>query len=60
MKRLLCSTTALVGVGVMAGQASAEDVMALTRDAGFGPEAKRRIMLVGWDFDARIDCLRAP
>ena len=27
------------------GGASAEDVMALTRDAGFGPEAKRRIML---------------
>jgi aspartyl-tRNA(Asn)/glutamyl-tRNA(Gln) amidotransferase subunit A len=27
------------------GEASAEDVMALTRDAGFGPEAKRRIML---------------
>jgi aspartyl-tRNA(Asn)/glutamyl-tRNA(Gln) amidotransferase subunit A len=27
------------------GVASAEDVMALTRDAGFGPEAKRRIML---------------
>jgi aspartyl-tRNA(Asn)/glutamyl-tRNA(Gln) amidotransferase subunit A len=27
------------------GSASAEEVMALTRDAGFGPEAKRRIML---------------
>ncbi|HEX6935406.1 MAG TPA: Asp-tRNA(Asn)/Glu-tRNA(Gln) amidotransferase subunit GatA [Actinomycetes bacterium] len=27
------------------GVASAEDVMAVTRDAGFGPEAKRRIML---------------
>jgi aspartyl-tRNA(Asn)/glutamyl-tRNA(Gln) amidotransferase subunit A len=27
------------------GTASAEEVMALTRDAGFGPEAKRRIML---------------
>jgi aspartyl-tRNA(Asn)/glutamyl-tRNA(Gln) amidotransferase subunit A len=27
------------------GVASAEDVMALTRDAGFGAEAKRRIML---------------
>ena len=27
------------------GQHSAEDVMALTRDAGFGAEAKRRIML---------------
>ena len=27
------------------GEASAEDVMALTRDAGFGAEAKRRIML---------------
>jgi aspartyl-tRNA(Asn)/glutamyl-tRNA(Gln) amidotransferase subunit A len=27
------------------GQASAEDVMAITRDAGFGQEAKRRIML---------------
>ncbi|HEU4912325.1 MAG TPA: Asp-tRNA(Asn)/Glu-tRNA(Gln) amidotransferase subunit GatA, partial [Actinomycetes bacterium] len=27
------------------GTASAEDVMALTRDAGFGAEAKRRIML---------------
>jgi aspartyl-tRNA(Asn)/glutamyl-tRNA(Gln) amidotransferase subunit A len=27
------------------GEASAEDVMALTRAAGFGPEAKRRIML---------------
>ena len=27
------------------GTGSAEEVMALTRDAGFGPEAKRRIML---------------
>ena len=27
------------------GEASAEDVMALTRDAGFGAETKRRIML---------------
>ena len=27
------------------GDGSAEDVMAITRDAGFGPEAKRRIML---------------
>jgi len=27
------------------GSSSAEDVMAITRDAGFGPEAKRRIML---------------
>jgi aspartyl-tRNA(Asn)/glutamyl-tRNA(Gln) amidotransferase subunit A len=27
------------------GTASAEEVMAITRDAGFGPEAKRRIML---------------
>ena len=27
------------------GSGSAEDVMAITRDAGFGPEAKRRIML---------------
>jgi len=27
------------------GTGSAEDVMAITRDAGFGPEAKRRIML---------------
>jgi aspartyl-tRNA(Asn)/glutamyl-tRNA(Gln) amidotransferase subunit A len=27
------------------GTASAEEVMALTREAGFGPEAKRRIML---------------
>ena len=33
------------GLRVGAGQASAEEVMALTREAGFGPEVKRRIIL---------------